>query len=589
MKDQKKSKVYFPYVAITIFFFIFCQAVGVSFSQPAKDAENPKVLVKQLKKLLRQKIEKGEDVSKIIDLDKRSKDAIMSGDQEEGIRLLKEALEIAREGGDYKKRPKKVTRKKDDTFKLDKKSNLKNFQKTIKVELSIPADEVIYTVAVPKSEFERGCQINDFGKAFESKILKVRDGKLSLQLDNRPVFLEVESNESKENQCIDRQASPFGIHGVSNYSDELVESGCPWVRFDSRPLGATWDMIESQQGVFNWHLHDRVYAEMYRAGINMIPVIKSINRWDRGIENLKTRPKFRYPNNIESYGQFVTKLVERYDGDGYKDAPGSPVVQYWQVENEVDLHWKDTPEHYAELLKNAYLPIIKANPKAKVVMGAIANIRGLDFFESILKHLNVIKDNPNDRFFDAVDIHWAGDAKGYAVRRKLRSKHSSEIITVSLEQYIGKVNKLLAKYGYSDVSIWINEISTHSGTPVTRHGGALKNQTEEEQAIGLLKLFVYPLSLGVERSFWVTLYEWHGFGGVKNQYYDHVGLIHNPKNTGLEGKKLSFYTFKHLIEKTAGADWKTIKQIDSGVKHVCLFRVMIKGNPFYILWRDNNF
>ena len=37
------------------------------------------------------------------------------------------------------------------------------------------------------------------------------------------------------------------------------------------------------------------------------------------------------------FKQYFREVVERYDGDGYKDAPGSPVVTYWEMYNEPDV------------------------------------------------------------------------------------------------------------------------------------------------------------------------------------------------------------------------------------------------------------
>ena len=36
------------------------------------------------------------------------------------------------------------------------------------------------------------------------------------------------------------------------------------------------------------------------------------------------------------FKQYFREVVERYDGDGYKDAPGSAVVTYWEMYNEPD-------------------------------------------------------------------------------------------------------------------------------------------------------------------------------------------------------------------------------------------------------------
>ena len=40
--------------------------------------------------------------------------------------------------------------------------------------------------------------------------------------------------------------------------------------------------------------------------------------------------------DLSEFEEFMGELVERYDGDNYRDAPGSPVVDYWELYNEPD-------------------------------------------------------------------------------------------------------------------------------------------------------------------------------------------------------------------------------------------------------------
>lgn len=379
---------------------------------------------------------------------------------------------------------------------------------------------------------------------------------------------------------------PFGIHGLEEDSPALDNSLCSWLHFASKPYGATWDILEPEPGQYNWDKHDGYYREFYERGIQVVPVIKSINHWDRGLADLSSRPDFGLPRNIDSYNQFVYNLVERYDGDGVDDAPGSPVINYWQIENEAQLNWKDSTENFARQVITTSQQIRLANKEAKIILGALANIEGIPFLEETLGYLQAGSSRgTSSQFFDILDIHWSGDADGYAVRTVHNSQSKSNA-TVDLEKSLIQIKSLLAQYGYHEIPVWINEISTHSGTPVTREGSALKTQSERDQAVGLVKLMIFPLSIGVERSFWVTLKEWHGFGGVINGYYDNVGLIHNPKNSGLSRKKTSFYTFKHLIEQTTGIDWKKLKRLESDDPSISLFSAPKNGNLSFILWRD---
>jgi hypothetical protein len=88
--------------------------------------------------------------------------------------------------------------------------------------------------------------------------------------------------------------------------------------------------------------------------------------------------------DVADLQEFMGALVERFDGDGVADAPGSPAVRYWEIYNEPDASDEWHAEHggygffgnqgdvYAAHLDALY-PVIKAaSPKAQVVFGGVA-------------------------------------------------------------------------------------------------------------------------------------------------------------------------------------------------------------------------
>lgn len=52
---------------------------------------------------------------------------------------------------------------------------------------------------------------------------------------------------------------------------------------------------------------------------------------------------------------------------------------------------------------------------------------------------------------------------------------------------------------------------------------------------------------------WNLMVERHEFAGQPNSYFDNVGLINNPANDGKSHKKLSYFTYKLMIEKLEGS------------------------------------
>src|SRR3989304_6162331 len=88
------------------------------------------------------------------------------------------------------------------------------------------------------------------------------------------------------------------------------------------------------------------------------------------------------------------------------------------------------------------------------------------------------------------------------------------------------------------------------------------------------------------------------FGTIHNQF-NLVGLVYNgiPKKGACDGqlpcpdpgdgvKKLSYYTYKFLIEKFEGSDWDTLKMFTDSHKDLYLFRVIKRGTQVYIMWWD---
>lgn len=99
------------------------------------------------------------------------------------------------------------------------------------------------------------------------------------------------------------------------------------------------------------------------------------------------------PANMADWAAWVGEVVERYDGDGYLDAPGSPRIPYWEIWNEPDVMntWLPAPDPaaYTDMLCRSYQTIKAADPTAKVIVG------GLSDFDTVGR----------DGFMDAVVAH----------------------------------------------------------------------------------------------------------------------------------------------------------------------------------------
>lgn len=103
----------------------------------------------------------------------------------------------------------------------------------------------------------------------------------------------------------------------------------------------------------------------------------------------------------KGYADWVTEVVERYDGDGVDDMPGlKRPIKHWEVDNEPDL--KNTlqargstvdpttfctPEQYMAVLRTTAAAIRRADPEATVLNGGIYRPHapnGVNYLDSLI-------------------------------------------------------------------------------------------------------------------------------------------------------------------------------------------------------------
>lgn len=360
---------------------------------------------------------------------------------------------------------------------------------------------------------------------------------------------------------IDRPAPADGRQMGGNFDaiENLASVGAGWVRY-GRYFG--WDLIEKEKGIYDWSKTDFVMGNTYKSGVNILAIINPVSKL-YGV-NPKTAP-----TDMEPYLKFLRAAVERYNGY----TPGTPRIDYWQICNEVDnaIYWKETPETYARLLVESYRVIKKANPVAKVVLGALATPAGLTYHKEIIKALPA-----NERAFDVFDFHWfsSGD-DGYRMHYEDR---------VAFGDFVAGVKSVLAENGYGDVPLWMAEAGDYSGLPDGGPRVKLNRRTEQEQAASLVKIYVHSIANGVKKIFWVSLTEWYGFGGIKNGYFDRVGLIHNAKHNDGSGKKAAYFAYRAMSNIFHDARYdRAIK--DKKGSHI--YRFSKNGRPLWALWNES--
>jgi hypothetical protein len=174
---------------------------------------------------------------------------------------------------------------------------------------------------------------------------------------------------------------PFGVqmYGSVNHNtglSEMVAADVRWIR-----IPISWERVEPVDVTpdqYDWTSIDTQVAAIVGAEIEPLLTVGGNPGWAAA-----------YPmgpvDSVVDLQEFLGALVERYDGDGVEDAPGSPVVRYWEFYNEPDLadefraqrggygYFGYNGEAYAALLDAIY-PVIKAaSSKAQLVFGGLSS------------------------------------------------------------------------------------------------------------------------------------------------------------------------------------------------------------------------
>lgn len=124
------------------------------------------------------------------------------------------------------------------------------------------------------------------------------------------------------------------------------------------------------------------------------------------------------PADMAAYSAYVTRVVERYDGDGVDDMPGLlHPVRYWEVDNEVDLKNANvargatveydpkvfcTPAEYAQVLIASSKAIKAAFPGARVLNAGLYRPhaeQGASYFRDLVAIPGVLD------AFDVLSVH----------------------------------------------------------------------------------------------------------------------------------------------------------------------------------------
>ena len=209
--------------------------------------------------------------------------------------------------------------------------------------------------------------------------------------------------------------SRFGFMHPDDFAD-MTDLGIFWQRPHPGPF--VWGRIETSSGVFNWDECDKEVERSQKYGVNVLATVWPFADWDQSSCHTKLsnagalifgelgdyRQK---PCDMSAYQNFITKLVERYDGDGVDDMPGLVVpIKYWEVSNEPSMQneWLTffigPAENYYDILKATYQSVKSADDSAVVVQGGMAGV-----FVDHTEFWDYVIDLGGSDYFDIANIH----------------------------------------------------------------------------------------------------------------------------------------------------------------------------------------
>jgi len=435
-----------------------------------------------------------------------------------------------------------------------------------------------------------------------------------------------------------RQALAQGSNQAVITKDFWGIENIPWTRPDVlektlpvfRELGIgilgrnclDWATIEpnpprNSKHFYHWQALDREFELYHQHGFRIQAVVRCRSSWATEItERELTGPAGSPPKEAywRDWGKLIFELVERYDGDGFKDAfkMDYPILKIVSLQGEIEFpsHWKKyggTPENYTRLLVSAYEEAKKAWPG---VMIARAGTSVGDMFDSepdstliarlmdrtprsrnVFDFLRYSLGHPDG--FDLFGIHANRSYRGIApfvawIRQHMKNRGYSKPIFIEDASSIMGGRAGIHERVSSDSAAQERQLSYEihkvldQGKQHPRYGWA-RTELYRLQAETVVKKCTVALASNVKGLMLTgyvdnpksTFYQLRRGGLIDSDIYLETGDIRRSL-------KPSYYALRLFIEKVQGAKEAVEKlQYESDVY---AFRFMRANRPFYILW-----
>jgi hypothetical protein len=368
-----------------------------------------------------------------------------------------------------------------------------------------------------------------------------------------------------------------GEAGIATLIERGRAIGVPWAREE-----ISWGNLERHgKGRWEWSHFDNRLTATANAGYGIMGMLLTTPAWARVADCDARRLRFASagvvaedywcpPQSTRDFSDYVRAVVERYDGDGYADAPGSPRVAVWQIWNEPNAWetWPGSPAEYAALLEAGYAAAKAADPNAIVAVGGVYVFDGIwrdrvGHSDGLLFLDEAFAARPAAwASFDALAVHpympdVAPDQPGLyaAVNFWGRLSTTRTWLTQRTGQYGGVPKPIwISEVGWSTCGPLEPDCYTLTNTPATLASDTstleptvfrgpsatgpseadlqagtgnlegLVGKNEQQQADYLVRAHVIALALGIDHLNWFQLED--KFDGSSRNFWEEAAILH---------------------------------------------------------------
>lgn len=111
-------------------------------------------------------------------------------------------------------------------------------------------------------------------------------------------------------------------------------------------------------------------------------------------------------------------------------------------------------------------------------------------------------------------------------------------------------------------------------------------QNEKKHATIFFKRAILASSLKIKRFLWTFFIDNKPEG--QGDLFDHKGMLYPPSfRETIFIKKLSYYTYKKMVEVLDGFDWDNVQTIQEK-DGVYVYKFIKNNKPIYVAWNDNS-